>query len=91
MLSASELVAELKMLHGLALRLQPPLSQRPQIFHEQKYALVEATARLIEKMGGGSPAAFRTAPSRDTGIAAVVRRGSAIRIERRRVGENKQT
>jgi len=85
-LSAAELERELKELHGLARRLQPPLNERPHLFHEQKDAFVRAIGGLIERCGFTAPASpriFRAAVG-DDGARSVRVAGRDIPIQRRR-------
>ena len=81
MLSAADLERRLRELHGLALRLQPPLNQRPHIFHEQKYALIEALAQLLVDVGAGGHSFC--AGQVDEGRDLLVLRGRKIPVERR--------
>lgn len=84
MITASELERELKTLHGLSQRLMPPLNERPHIFHEQKYALIEFTARLLERIRGvNEPDRSFCTRQVDVGHTAVRHNGRSIPVERR--------
>jgi hypothetical protein len=85
MLTAAELERELATLLGLARRLMPPLSRRPELFHEQKDALARGIDGLMRRCGFAVPATPRafTAPLGDSGARSVQNGGRVIPVERR--------
>ena len=85
MITASELERELASLHRLAYRLMPPLNRRPHLFHESKAELIEAIARLQERLGGVGRAEHSFCSDQvDAGHSVLRMNGRDIPVGRRR-------
>lgn len=85
-ITAAEFNRELVTVVGMIRRLSPPLSQRPEHFHEQKDALARHVELLRDRAFGTSPVhqlSF-SEPTRDTGISSIRQGRRLIPVERRR-------
>jgi hypothetical protein len=60
-MSREEIVAEIAAIKDQAVRLRPPLNQRPNAFHEDKSDLVAKINRLEDAIRGNRP--LRDAPT----------------------------
>lgn len=85
-MTACEIETELVAIVGMIRRLSPPLSQRPELFLEQKDELARHVERLRDRAFGTRPASQRSfsTPTSDTGIRWVRHGTRQIPIERRR-------
>lgn len=92
LLTASELQERLGTLLGMVDRFAPTHAHDPERWHNEKSGLRDFVLTLIEDTGGSAATARSfCAQQRDAGLAAIVRRGRVIRIERRPIAADKQT